>query len=312
MPLVVAMSEIPENRKNVRGSTTPGSPGALLTHFFRATRDAPEAPTAQLNRYEGDGASRYSAAHFHEVDQFQIIMDGSGDFGRHRVEPYYIHFSRAHTAYGPLQSDKDTGWAFLVLRTRFDPGAQRFPQALDKLKSIPDRKPWQVTTRVTFPEGSDSVAVREVPEISDGQALFTQTITMAPNARMTTPDRRGGDGQYVLAVKGSFVHDGVEKQAPAVVFVNRDEPPIELQAGPQGAEAIIMNFPKANAHEVVKPETHAAYKTYQCALCAFVYDEEAGMPEDGIAPGTRWEDVPENWNCPDCSAKKADFLMVEI
>jgi rubredoxin len=313
MPLAVSESEIPENRKNVRGSTGPGAPGALLTHFFRATHDKPDAPTAQLNRYEGNGTSRYSAAHFHAVDQFQVIMEGSGDFGRHRVEPYYVHFSRAYTAYGPLQSDKHAGWAFLVLRSRYDPGAQRFPQALEKLKSIPNRTPWQVTTHVTFPECSDGVAVQDIPQIRDDQGLYTQTITMAPNARMMTPGRRGGDGQYVVVVKGSIVRAGIEKQAPTVVFINREEPPIELQAGPQGIECIVMNFPKANAnHRDVKPATRAAYKTWQCLLCAFVYDEEAGLPEEGIAAGTQWVDVPETWSCPDCSATKADFQMIEI
>ncbi|MGZ5177923.1 MAG: rubredoxin [Burkholderiales bacterium] len=54
------------------------------------------------------------------------------------------------------------------------------------------------------------------------------------------------------------------------------------------------------------------FKTLQCALCAFVYDEEAGMPEEGIPPGTRWEDVPETWSCPDCSATKSEFYMIEI
>jgi len=44
-------------------------------------------------------------------------------------------------------------------------------------------------------------------------------------------------------------------------------------------------------------------------LCAFTYDEARGMPEEGIAPGTRWEDVPADWSCPDCSASKADFDM---
>ena len=47
-------------------------------------------------------------------------------------------------------------------------------------------------------------------------------------------------------------------------------------------------------------------------LCAFIYDEAAGMPDEGIAPGTRWADVPEAWTCPDCSASKADFDMVQI
>lgn len=56
----------------------------------------------------------------------------------------------------------------------------------------------------------------------------------------------------------------------------------------------------------------APLQTWQCILCGFVYDEAAGMPEDGIAPGTRWSDVPQTWICPDCSATKADFEMIEI
>ncbi|MCE9639003.1 MAG: rubredoxin [Betaproteobacteria bacterium] len=44
-------------------------------------------------------------------------------------------------------------------------------------------------------------------------------------------------------------------------------------------------------------------------LCAFTYDESKGMPDEGVAAGTRWEDVPETWTCPDCSASKSDFQM---
>ena len=44
----------------------------------------------------------------------------------------------------------------------------------------------------------------------------------------------------------------------------------------------------------------------------WIYDEAAGLPEEGIAAGTRWEDVPINWTCPECGARKDDFEMVEI
>lgn len=54
------------------------------------------------------------------------------------------------------------------------------------------------------------------------------------------------------------------------------------------------------------------YKKYMCLLCGFIYDEEQGWPQDGIAPGTRWEDVPPNWRCPECEAGKDDFEMVEV
>jgi rubredoxin len=53
-------------------------------------------------------------------------------------------------------------------------------------------------------------------------------------------------------------------------------------------------------------------KKWQCEVCGFIYDEAVGIPEDGIAPGTQWEDVPEDWTCPDCGAPKSDFKMVEI
>jgi rubredoxin len=60
------------------------------------------------------------------------------------------------------------------------------------------------------------------------------------------------------------------------------------------------------------PAETTEYKTYMCLICGFIYDEEAGLPDEGIAPGTRWEDVPVNWVCPECGARKEDFDLVEI
>ncbi len=54
------------------------------------------------------------------------------------------------------------------------------------------------------------------------------------------------------------------------------------------------------------------FKKYECVLCGFVYDEQHGFPDDGIAPGTKWEDVPDTWTCPDCDATKLDFQLVEV
>ncbi|WP_304985627.1 rubredoxin [Coxiella-like endosymbiont] len=54
------------------------------------------------------------------------------------------------------------------------------------------------------------------------------------------------------------------------------------------------------------------YKKYMCLLCGFIYEEEKGWPEDGIAPGTRWDDVSEEWLCPECGAMKSDFEMIKM
>ena len=53
-------------------------------------------------------------------------------------------------------------------------------------------------------------------------------------------------------------------------------------------------------------------KTWMCLICGWIYDEAAGAPDHGIAPGTPWEQVPMNWTCPECGARKDHFEMIEV
>lgn len=48
-------------------------------------------------------------------------------------------------------------------------------------------------------------------------------------------------------------------------------------------------------------------KKYVCLICGYVYDEEAGEPDSGVAPGTAWEDVPDDFVCPLCGVGKDHF-----
>jgi rubredoxin len=52
-------------------------------------------------------------------------------------------------------------------------------------------------------------------------------------------------------------------------------------------------------------------KRWQCQMCGFIYDEADGLPDHGIAPGTRWADIPDDWTCPDCGTSKSQFEMSE-
>ncbi len=62
----------------------------------------------------------------------------------------------------------------------------------------------------------------------------------------------------------------------------------------------------------IRPGKDFFMKTYMCVICGFIYDEAKGLPDEGIPPGTTWEDIPMNWKCPECGAGKEDFEMVEI
>ena len=52
-------------------------------------------------------------------------------------------------------------------------------------------------------------------------------------------------------------------------------------------------------------------KRYQCTVCGFVYDPEEGDPDSGIAPGTAFEDIPDDWYCPVCGVSKKDFVAID-
>lgn len=65
----------------------------------------------------------------------------------------------------------------------------------------------------------------------------------------------------------------------------------------------------AGAHDV---QTADEFKQWVCVICGWIYDEAAGLPEEGIAAGTRWADVPADWRCPLCDVGKEDFALVEF
>jgi len=47
---------------------------------------------------------------------------------------------------------------------------------------------------------------------------------------------------------------------------------------------------------------------YQCSVCNYIYDPEFGDPDSGIEPGTSFEDIPDDWVCPQCGAEKEEFF----
>lgn len=57
--------------------------------------------------------------------------------------------------------------------------------------------------------------------------------------------------------------------------------------------------------------TLEAWREYLCKACGYIYNERDGDVDSGLAPGTRFEDIPEDWYCPICGVTKADFVLVE-
>lgn len=106
------------------------------------------------------------------------------------------------------------------------------------------------------------------------------------------------EAERLLGELSSFLANGVEKGAgPLVVALDR--------------------APESDAQEAARPTRESVassseFKQWVCVICGWVYDEAAGDPEHGVAAGTRWRDVPDDWRCPLCDVGKDDFAMVEF
>lgn len=57
--------------------------------------------------------------------------------------------------------------------------------------------------------------------------------------------------------------------------------------------------------------TDTPYRKFLCRVCGFVYDEAKGDPDGGLAPGTRYEDIPDDWTCPLCGVSKVDLVLIQ-
>jgi rubredoxin len=248
------------------------------------------------------------------VDQFQVIVEGEGLMGRHHVQPGVVHFSRAYTPYGPILWG-DKGMMLLTIRPRPDSkGAHYMPDSREELNSV-RRKPFQTSHQVVFPETITDVHAQVIPGIEDNAGLSAYAYTLKAGAQALAPDPSTGGGQWILVMKGSMIHEGKAWPAFSIAELTPDERAYRMQAGPDGLHAIALSFSRpdaqgANSSDMKARATGAS--TWICELCGFVYDEAVGIPDEGIAPGTRWEDVPETWTCPDCATTKSDFKMVQV
>lgn len=78
--------------------------------------------------------------------------------------------------------------------------------------------------------------------------------------------------------------------------------------------AIFMDYGKIDNKNKVKIKLAKpggnTMKKYECKVCGYIYDPVDGDPDNGVAPGTAFEDLPEDWVCPLCSAEKDEFEAI--
>ncbi len=190
------------------------------------------------------------APHFHEVNQFQVIVGGYGKLGKQEVKPFSLHYTNGYTGYGPITAD-DEGISFFTLRNRFDPGAKFFPEGRSFMK--PAKKRHRVSGHLELSDDealkcrtSEALETAIEPE-ADGLAAWFQRV--APGAKTHAPSPENSGGQYVIVARGTLIYDGNTFPELSCAYVSADAGPMPLEAGPEGLEVLVAQFPTAEARE---------------------------------------------------------------
>lgn len=220
--------------RHTRAVTDPvPEPGALYPMAFLVEKDA--------------GAVVHP--HFHQADQFQVVMGGSGRLGRHDVAGIAVHYTDAWSAYGPIVAAGD-GIAWFTLRNSWDPGARYMPRARDELRAgRGDRRHREATVS---PEpalvpatlfGLTAPDCRMVLEpAADGMAGWRHRLP--PGAPLRGADPTSGGGQFWVLLAGSLALAGHPAlPAKSCVFVSPDSAALDGAAGEAGAELLCLQFP---------------------------------------------------------------------
>jgi hypothetical protein len=185
-------------------------------------------------------------SHYHQQDQFQLVVGGHGTLGLHEIGPVTVHFTAAHTAYGPIKASAEEGVWYFTLRNGFDPGARFMnnPENRAALRTVQGRRHREAVAG-PLPAPTTPSETLLGPE-ADGMTAWRYAV--APGEKITGPDPSDGRGQYWVVTGGSMEHAGMALDRLSCAFVYPDDAAFQAVAGSQGAEIIAMQFPRHASH----------------------------------------------------------------
>ena len=183
--------------------------------------------------------------HFHQTNQFQVIVAGGGAIGKVRTDPLTVQYAGANTPYGPINAEAK-GISYFTLRQQRDSGAKYLPAQRDLLVRGQQRQEVGVKAHRAardLPTESGAVQLETLIE-PETDGLFVQFLALGPDTQTTLPDAGDGGGQYHLVATGSMLRDGAPLRQLSLEFASPDEGPIDIKSGPDGLGLLLLRFPK--------------------------------------------------------------------
>lgn len=228
---------------NRRKFTLANGTGYFKSEFISSPAGDPVAPQSFLVEQD---ANSVILPHFHLQDEFQVVVQGEGSIGRHPVRALAVHYAGAHTGYGPITAGAEGLWYF-TLRPRMDYGAKFLPEARSEMrKEVPKRHllGGPVDATADCAKLAKVVCEEILPPQPDG--IVGWFVRIPPNGSAAAPSLAGGLGRFYIVASGTARVGGSGEALTrwATVFVTPEEEPVQVDAGREGAEVLVLQFPQ--------------------------------------------------------------------
>jgi hypothetical protein len=202
-----------------------------------------EIPHAQVVEQSAPIVQR---PHYHEIDQYQVVIAGSGRIGNVKVGPGYFHYTDRATTYGPIVADPD-GIHYVVLRPRGDVGvdveARYMPEARQRRSRRPGRHRFGSSEAVM----TGRVGNVWQQSLDNGDGGLVEATCLAADMVMPEPVGRSDCGPgYLVALRGSLVVGGIELVAPSVLWLEETDEWPEILTRVDAAAAAWFSFSRAH------------------------------------------------------------------
>ena len=192
--------------------------------------------------------------HFHDVDQFQVIIGGSGKLGQHAVGPVSLHYTNRYTGYGPLEAGPQ-GMSYYVLRPEFAVSGSHYLHVPQERAKMPrGSKRYLMVDHLPVLAAAELAALKQpevkqlfaLPEADADAGVLASLLLLPPHAHYQGVDPQRGGGQVFLVLQGTLVHHGQVLAAPASVVLTRDEAALSFGAAGDGLQVLMLQYPRRN------------------------------------------------------------------
>lgn len=177
--------------------------------------------------------------HFHDVDQFQVIIEGDGRIGKKAVRPITFQYADAFTPYGPIVANEH-GLSFFTLRNIASGGFWAMPGNRHNMPVRAGRNIEGVfDVSCALPAAGQTTREQLMEPQADGVAAVGLRLGAdAKSTGLPASDK----GRFYLVCAGAIAADGKVLPERSLIRVDPGDPPLQLQAGRDGAQVLALQF----------------------------------------------------------------------